>query len=75
MDLATQGQPKLSTRQESRVRELEAATYCTLFVPKESDIVTDMQNAGKRHSGMVRNHPDKESGRPHIWFFNTMFSP
>ena len=46
MDLATEVQLQVSTQLESRVRDLEAATYCTLFVPKESD-VTEMQNAGR----------------------------
>ena len=52
MDLATEVQVQVSTQLESRLKDLEAATCCTLFVPKESD-VTEMENAGsflfKRH--------------------------
>ena len=55
------------------MRDLETVTYCTLFVPKESDIVTEMQNVGRFYSDMVTNHPDMDRGRPHIWFFNTVF--
>ena len=72
MDLATQVQLKLSTQLEWRVRDPETATCCTLFVPKKSEIVTDLQNAGKLHSDMATNHTGKERGRPHIWFFNAM---
>ena len=73
-DLATQVQRKLSAQLESRVRDLEAETDCTLFVPQESDIVTEIQNASRFYSEKVRNHPAKERGRPHIWFLNTIFS-
>ena len=72
-NLATQVQLKLATQLESNVRDLEAASYCTLFVPKESDIVTEMHTAGRFHSDMVPNYTGKERGRPHIWFFNTVF--
>ena len=60
MDLTTQAHQKLSTQLESRVTDLEAATYCTLFLPKENDIVTEMQNAGWFYSVMATYHPDKE---------------
>ena len=72
MDLITPVHLQLSTQLGSRVRDLEAATYCTLSVPKESDIVTEMQNAGRFFSDMVTRHPNKERGSPHIWSFNAM---
>ena len=72
MDLITPVHLQLSAQLGSRVRDLEAATYCTLFLPNESDIVTEMQNAGRFYSDMVTRHPDKERGSPHIWFFNAM---
>ena len=39
------------------MRDFVASTYCTLFLPKESDIVKDMQHAGRIHSDMVENQP------------------
>ena len=69
MDLITQAHQKLSTQLESRVTDLEAATYCTLFLPRENDIVTEMQNAGWFYNVMLTYHPDKERGSPHTWFF------
>ena len=73
MDLPTQVQLKLSTQLESRVRDLEVPTDCTLFVPKESDIVAEMPNAGRFYSDVVTSHPDKEGGPPTHLVFNAMF--
>ena len=42
MDLIIQAHQKHSTQLESRVRDLEAATYCTLFLLRENDIVTEI---------------------------------
>ena len=56
MDLATQVQLKLFFAQrESRVGDLEAATYCTLFLPQESDVVKEMHDAGRVCSEL--DHP------------------
>ena len=51
---------KLSVQLLSRMRDLEAATYCTLFLPEESDIVKGMQDAGRVYSELVTEHPGKE---------------
>ena len=71
-DLIAQVHLKLSTQLEERVRDLESPTYSTLCLPKESDIVTEIQNAGRYYSDMVENQPSAERGSPHIWFFNAM---
>ena len=31
-----------------------------------------MQDAGRLFSELVTNHPDKERGSPHVWFFTAM---
>ena len=72
MDLVTHVRLKLSTLLGSRVRDLEAAAYCTLFLPKENDMVKEVQDAGRFYNDMVENKPDAERGSPHIWFFVAM---
>ena len=62
-DLMAQVHMKLSPQLEAL--DLEAATYCTLFPLTGSDIVKEMQNAGKFHSNMVENRPSVERGSPH----------
>ena len=62
MDLVTQVHLKLSTQLKSRVEDLEVATYCPLFLPKDNDIVKEMQDAGRFYSEMVTSHSDKERG-------------
>ena len=57
LDLTAQVNLKLSTQLEARVRDLVASTCCILFLPKESNIVKDMQHAGRIHSDMVENQP------------------
>ena len=54
MDLVTQVQlnVKLPVQLESRMRDMEEATYCTLFLPKESD-VREMQDASRVFSELV----------------------
>ena len=52
--------------------DMEAATYCTLFLIKDSDIVKEMLAIRRQHSNMIENHPEQERGSPHIWFFNSM---
>ena len=42
-ELITQVHMKLSVQQESHVRDLKSATHCTLFLLRDSVIVTDMQ--------------------------------
>ena len=54
------------------MRDMEAATYCTLFLPKDSDIVKEMLSIGRHYSNMLENHPEQERGSRHIWFFNSM---
>ena len=73
MDLVTHVRLKPCTQLGSRVRDLEAAAaYCTLFPPKENDMVKEMQDAGRFCNDMVENKPDVERGSPHIWFFVAM---
>ena len=62
---------KLPVQLESRMRDMEAATYCPLFLPKGSEIVKEMLVIGRHHSNMTENHPEQERGSLHIWFFNT----
>ena len=38
---------KFTVQLESCMRDLEAATYCTLFLPKDSDIVKEMLAIGQ----------------------------
>ena len=40
------------------LRDLESATYCTLFQPRDSAIVINMQDAGRAYNEMVVNSPD-----------------
>ena len=47
---------------EARVRDLEASTYCTMFLPRESEVVKAMQNAGRIYSHKVENQPSVERG-------------
>ena len=39
---------KLTVQLESRIRDLESATHCALFLLRDSVFVTDIQNAGSR---------------------------
>ena len=54
------------------MRDMEAATYCTLFLPKDSDIVKEMLSIGRHYSNMLENHPEQERGSRHKWVFNSM---
>ena len=71
-NLITQAHLKLAVQLESRMRDMEAATYCTLFLPKDSDIVKEMLAIGRHYNNMIENHPEKERGSRHKWFFNSM---
>ena len=46
-DLISQMHMKLSAQLEPRVWDLESATYCSLFLPRENAIGTEMQDAGQ----------------------------
>ena len=72
MDLISQVHLKLSTQLESRVRDVEAATHCTLFLLTGSEIVTEMQSAGRAYDELVTTQPSVERGGPHIWFVTAM---
>ena len=63
---------KLPVQLEPRMRDMEAATYCTLFLPKDSDIVKEMLAIGRHYNNMIEHHPEKERGSRHIWVFNSM---
>ena len=54
------------------MRDMEAATYCTLFLPEDSDIVNEMLAIGRHYSNMMENHREQERGGSHIWYFNSM---
>ena len=56
---------KLSVLLESCMRDMELATYCTLFLPRESDIVKEMQDESRAHNELVTKYPDVERGSPH----------
>ena len=71
-NLITQAHLKLPVQLESRMRDMEAATYCTLFLPKDSDIVKEMLAIGRHYSNMLENHPEQERGSRHKWVFNSM---
>ena len=53
------------------MRDMEAATYCPLFLPKGSDIVKEILAIGRHYSNMIEKHPEQERGSPHIWFFTS----
>ena len=60
---------KLSVPLESRVRDLESATCCMLFQPRETEIVADVQGAGRSCNERVVNSTERKRGSPHIGFF------
>ena len=68
MDLISKVHLKLSVQLESRVRDVEAATHCTLFQLRGSAIVTEMHGAGRAYDELVNTQPSVERGSPHIWF-------
>ena len=68
MDLISQVHLKLSVQLESRVRDVEAATHCTLFLLRGSAIVTEMHSAGRAYDVLA----SVERGSPHIWFVTEM---
>ena len=43
-------QIKRTVQLESRVSDTEASMYCTVFLPYESEIVKEIENAGRLHS-------------------------
>ena len=63
---------RLSVELESRVRDLEPTTFCTLFLLGVSAIVIDIQDAGRAHNDEVVNFPDEERRSPQIWLFMAM---
>ena len=75
MDLATQAQRKLSTQLESRVRDLEAATDCTLFRTKRKrhrDRNTKRKQVLQRY---VDKPPSQRKRTPtHLVFQHDFFS-
>ena len=68
MDLISKVHLKLSVQLESRVRDVEAATHCTLFQLRGSAIVTEMHSAGRAYDELVNPQQSVERGSPHIWF-------
>ena len=72
MDVIPQVHLLLPVELESRARDMEAATYCTLLTLRGSAIVTRMQSASRAHDELVTSQPSVEGGSPHIWFITAM---
>ena len=62
--LITQVHLKLTVQLESRMRDMEAATDCTLFLPKDSDIVKEMLAIGRHCSNMIRKSSRARKRKP-----------
>ena len=62
----------LTMQLESSMRDLGSATCFTLFLLRDSTIMTDKQSASRAYNHLVVNYPDRERGRPLIWFFKAM---
>ena len=71
-DLAHLVRTKLTIQLESRMRDLEASMFCTVFLPTEGGIVKETQIAGRDYNNLVTNRPDRDRGSPHVWTFNAM---
>ena len=72
VDLISQVHQKLTVQLEARLRDMEAATYCSVFLLRRSDTVTEMQSADRAHNELVTKQPSVERGSPHIWFFTVL---
>ena len=72
MDLISEVHLKLSVQLASRVRDVEAATHCTLFQLRCSAIVKEMRSAGRAYDELINTRPSVERGSPHIWFVTAM---
>ena len=72
MDLISQAHLKLSVQLESRVRDVEAATCCTLFQLRGSAIVTEVHGARTAYDELVNTQPSVERESPHILFVTAM---
>ena len=68
MDVVSQVNFLLSVQLESRARDMEAATCCTLLILRGSAIVTGMQSVSRAYDELVTSQPSVERGSPHIWF-------
>ena len=51
---------KLTVQLKSRLRDMEAATCCTLFLLRSSAVVTVIQSTDTAYNDMETNQPDKE---------------
>ena len=67
-DLIAQAPKTLSTQLEARVRDLEASTYCTLFLPKRGR--HRERNANRRQD--LQRHCRKQARRGKRRFFNAL---
>ena len=72
MDLISQVQLQRTVQIESRVWDMEAATYCTFFFLRSSAIVTEVLNASRAYNELVTTQPNMERLSPHIWLFTSM---
>ena len=71
-DLISQVQTEVIVQLASRMRDMGSATYCALFLPRNSAVVTEMQSAGRADNELVTRDPTVEGASPHIWFFTAM---
>ena len=71
-DLTLQVPAKLTIRFEFRMRDIEATMCCAVFLPSESGIVKEVQEAGRDYNNMVTNQPTMERRSPDIRFFSAM---
>ena len=46
--------------------------YCTVLLPSENGIVTEVQGSERDNNDMVATKPAVERESRHTWFFNTM---
>ena len=65
VDLVLQLHAKFTVQLESRMKDTEATMYCTVFLPSENEIVTEMQGPGGDYNDMVTNHQGTEK-RAHL---------
>ena len=63
-DLISPGQMKLCIQPWSSKRDVEAATFCTVFLPRDSVVVTEMHKVGRQYSEAVSTEGSQERGSP-----------
>ena len=77
-NLITQVHLKLPVQLESRMRDMEAATDCTLSLPKDSDIVKEMLAICRHYSNMPVFNSMVKATTAHLiksWILILLFCP